>query len=100
LISSPSYHLLNITNFENLHHAVRSRALVRTHTAHDVEYSRNPLIQMLASRNANYPDRLGRSGKFVENFTKLTDLKISGYRIKYSAVLRFIELQIRRGRNV
>jgi hypothetical protein len=47
---------------------------------------------------AGYPARLGLSGKFVENSTKLTCLEITGYRIKYSTVLWLIELQIRRGR--
>jgi hypothetical protein len=125
-----------------------ARARVRTHRTHDVEYSRNPLIQTLVIQIANYPDRqlsaspiirianypdrqlsgspiirianyperqlsgspiiriaiypdrLGPSGKFVENFTKLTCLEITGYRIKYNAVLWLLELQIRRGRNV
>jgi hypothetical protein len=103
-ISSSSYHLLNITNFDHLHHAVcvgaRAGARVRTHRTHDVEYSRTPLIQTLVIRIANYPDRLGPSGKFVENFTKLTCLEITGYRIKYSTVSWRLELQIRRGRNV
>jgi hypothetical protein len=43
---------------------------------------------------------LARSGKFVENSTKLTCLEITGYRIKCSTVLWLIELQIRRGREV
>ena len=45
-----------------------------------------------------YPDRLGPSGKFVQNSTKLPCLTITGYRIKYSTVLRLLELQVRRGR--
>jgi hypothetical protein len=49
---------------------------------------------MLAIRIANYPDHLGPLGKFVENSTKLTCLEIAGYRIKYSAVLWLLELQI------
>jgi hypothetical protein len=57
------------------------------------KYSQTSLI-----RTANYPDRLGPSGKVVENSTKLTFLEITGYRIKYSTVLRLLELQIRRGR--
>jgi len=48
---------------------------------------------------ANYPDRLGPSGKSVENSKKLTCLEITGYRIKYSTVLWLTELQIRGGRN-
>jgi len=37
--------------------------------------------------DACYPDRLGPSGKFLENSTKWTCLEIDGYRIKYSTVL-------------
>jgi len=44
---------------------------------------------------ASFPDRLGPSGKVVENSTKLTCLEITGYRIKYSTVLGLLELQIR-----
>ena len=50
--------------------------------------------------DAGHPDRLGCSGKFVENSTKLTYLEITGCRIKYITVLRLVELQIRRGRKV
>jgi len=39
-------------------------------------------------------------GKFVDKSTKLTCLEITGYRMKYSKVLRLLELQIRRGRKV
>jgi len=63
-------------------------------------YSRTPLIRKLIIRTANYPDRLGSSGKFVESSTKPTGLEITGYRIKYSTALWLIELQIRRGRQV
>jgi hypothetical protein len=49
---------------------------------------------------ANYPDRSGRSGQFVENSTKLTCLEISGYRFRHSTVLWHLELQIRCGRQV
>jgi len=52
-----------------------------------VEYSRTPLIRTLVIRIANYPNHLGRSGKFVENSTQLTWLEITGYRIKYNTVL-------------
>jgi hypothetical protein len=44
-----------------------------------------------------YPDRLGLSVKCVVNSTKLTCLEITGYRIQYSTVLWFLDLQIRRG---
>jgi len=51
-------------------------------------------------RLTNYPDRLGPSGKFVENPTKVTCLEITVYRIKYRTVFWLLELQIRRGRKV
>ena len=41
------------------------------------KYSRAPLIRTLVIGIANYPDRLGPSGKFVENFTELTWLEIT-----------------------
>jgi hypothetical protein len=41
-----------------------------------------------------YPDRLGPSGKFVENSTKFTCPEITGYRIKYIRALWFLELKI------
>jgi hypothetical protein len=63
-------------------------------------YSRNPLIRLLVIRIASYLDRIGTSRKFVENSTKLTYLEITGYRVKYSAVLWLLELQFRRGRKV
>ena len=66
----------------------------------NVKYNTIPLIRKLVIRMTDYPDRLGPSGNFVENSTKLTCLAITGYRIKYSAVLWLIELQIRRGRKV
>jgi hypothetical protein len=39
----------------------------------DYYFSGSPLIQI-----TNYPDRLGPSGKFVENSTKLPCLEITG----------------------
>ena len=45
--------------------------------------------------NPGYPDRIGSSGKFVENSTKLTCLEITGYQIKYSTVFWLTELRIR-----
>jgi hypothetical protein len=63
-------------------------------------YSRTPIIRKLVIRISNYPDRLGPSGKFVENSTKLTCLEITGYRNKCSTVLLLLELQIRRGPKV
>ena len=50
--------------------------------------------------DAGYPDRLGPSGKFVENSKKLRCLEITVYWIKYSTLLWLLELQIRRGRKV
>jgi hypothetical protein len=58
------------------------------------------VLQNSTNPNAGYPDRLGPSGKFVENSTKLTRLEITGYRIKCSTVLWLLELQIRRGGKV
>jgi len=46
------------------------------------EYSRTPHILTLFIRIANFPDRLGPSGKFAENSTKLRCLEITGYRIR------------------
>ena len=63
-------------------------------------YSRTQLILTLVMCKAHYPDRLGLSGKFVENSTKLTCLEMTGFRIKYSTVLWLLELQISRGRKV
>jgi len=51
-------------------------------------------------RDAGHPYRLGPSNKFVENSTKLTCLEITLCRIKYSAVLWLLVVQIRRGRKV
>ena len=61
----------------------------------ELKYSRTPIIRTLVIRITNYPDWLGPSVKFVENFTKLTALEITGYRIKCSTVLRLLELVIR-----
>jgi hypothetical protein len=51
------------------------------------KYSRTPLIRTLVIRIANYPDRPGPSGKYVDNSTELTYFEITGYRIKYCTVL-------------
>jgi len=69
-------------------------------TGRKVIYSRTPLIRKLDIRIANYPDRLGPSGKYVENSIELICLEIAGYGIRYSTVLWLPELQIRRGRKV
>jgi hypothetical protein len=47
-------------------------------------YGINPIIRTLVIRIANYPNRLGPSGKFVENSTKLICLEITCYRIDIS----------------
>jgi hypothetical protein len=63
-----------------------------------MKYNRIPLIRKLVIRNTSYPDRFGPAGKFVENSTKVSCLEITGYRIKYSAMLLWLlELQIRLG---
>jgi hypothetical protein len=63
-------------------------------------YSTTPLIRTLGFRIAVYPDRIDWPIKSVDNFSKLTYLKITGYRIKYSTLLWLLELQIGRGRKV
>ena len=70
-----------------------------SHISHGT-YSRTPLIRTLVIQIADYPDRLGPSGKSVKNSTELSCLEITGYRIKYSTVLWLLELQIRRGQKV
>ena len=66
----------------------------------DSIYSRTPIIRTLLIRIAKYPFKLGPSGEFVDNFTKLTCLEITGYRIKYSKQLWLLETQIKSGRKV
>jgi hypothetical protein len=51
------------------------------------KYSITQLSPTLVVRVVDYPNRLSPSGKFVENFTKLCCLELTGYRIKYSTVL-------------
>ena len=55
--------------------------------------SGTPLIQMLVIKIANYLDQLGLLGKFVDNSTKLTWLRIICYQIKHSKVLWLIKIQ-------
>ena len=50
--------------------------------------------------DAGCTDRFGPLGIFYENFTILSCLEITGYRMKYSTVLWLLQLQIRRGRKV
>jgi len=58
---------------------------------HFVYYSRSPLIRNLVVRIANYPVRVGISGKFVSDSIQITCLEITGYRIKYITVLWLLE---------
>ena len=58
-----------------------------------IVYSGTPLIRTRVIRIANCPKRLEPSGKFVQNYTKLTCLEITGHRIKYSTVLWLLELK-------
>jgi hypothetical protein len=44
-------------------------------------------MRALVIRVAGYPDRLGPSGKFAENSTKLKCIEITGYRMMCSKVL-------------
>ena len=62
---------------------------------HTHTQNRTPLIRIVI-----YSDRLGPSGKFIENTSKLNCLEITGYHIKYSTVFWFPEPPIRRGRHV
>jgi hypothetical protein len=55
-------------------------------------YSRTPLIRTLVIGIAYYPDRLGPSGKFVENSKKITFLATD----QVHTVLWLVELQIKR----
>jgi hypothetical protein len=66
------------------------------------KHSITPIIRTLVIWIANYPERLGPSGDFVENSTKLICLEITGYLTKYSSAKCYgcLELQIRRGRKV
>jgi hypothetical protein len=43
----------------------------------DCEYSRTTTYPDMVVRIANYPDRLGPLGKFVENSTELTFLEVT-----------------------
>jgi hypothetical protein len=72
----------------------RTIIIINRITLYLAQHRRTPLIRI-----ANYPNRLGPSGKSVENSTKLSYFESTGYRIKYST-LRLIEFQIRRGRKV
>ena len=69
-------------------------------TYYTLKYSRTPVIWTPVTQIANYPARLDSLGKSVENSTKLTCLEITGYLIKYSAILWLLELPVRRGLKV
>jgi hypothetical protein len=56
---------------------------------------RMEIQQNYTSPEAGYPDQLCPTGKFVGNYTKLTGLEVTGYRIKYSTVLWLLEIHIR-----
>jgi hypothetical protein len=66
----------------------------------DNKHSRTPLIRTLVIPIANFPDRLGPSGKFIENSIKLICLEITSCRINYRTVLWLLELLIRHGRKI
>jgi len=61
------------------------------------------IIELHLSEN-NFPDQLSRTGKIVENSTKITCLEIIGdqikFKYKYSTVLRLLELPIRHSQKV
>ena len=59
----------------------------------DIQYRRTHLIRRLVIGIANFPDRLGPSGKFVDNSTKLNCLEITGYAIKYRTLLWLINFK-------
>jgi hypothetical protein len=52
-------------------------------------YNSTLLIRLMVIGIDNYPHKFSSSGKFVENSTKLTYLKITGYRTKYSTVMAY-----------
>ena len=43
-----------------------------------IKRGRTPFIRTLVIRIADYPDRLGHSGKLVKNSTQLTCLEMTG----------------------
>ena len=92
-VSTPTREKPQTTNSYSV--TTQDRPTVSTDVYRIQNYSKTPIIRI-----ANYRDRLGPSGKSVENSTKLTCLEITSHRIKCSTVLCLIELQIRRGRNV
>jgi hypothetical protein len=64
---------------------------MRMKIGNEFKYSITPVIRTLVIRIES--DRIGPSGKYVENSTKQTCLAITDYyRLKYSSVLWLIEL--------
>jgi hypothetical protein len=61
-------------------------------------YSRTPLLLTLVIRIGSA--RLGSSGKFVENSTKLPCLEITGYPIKCSTVFVYWECRVLSGKGL
>ena len=69
-------------------------------TIHEVLRRTEPKLQVQQNStnpNAGCPNRLGPSGKFVQNFAKITCLEIAVYRMKFDGFQNF---KIRRGRKV
>jgi len=77
---------MDMFQISKLQHTRRTCSIVLPSSLQTSKYSRTPLIRTLVIRTTNCPDRLGPSGKFVENSTKLYCLELTGYRIKYSTV--------------
>ena len=88
------FHTRILPTLEQDQRVVRTWPARRQHRSsnHCFRHSITPLSTY---PDAGYPDRFGPSGKFVENYIKLTCLEITGYRIKYSTMLWLPELQIR-----
>jgi hypothetical protein len=91
---------INTLTAHNRNHELKNDHNLNRISLHLAQHSRTQLNRTLVIRIANDPNRLGPSGKFVENSTKISFFEITGYRIKYSTVLWLLELQIRRGRIV
>ena len=72
----PLYDLMACTGNTVLHYTARQLSIMCF-----TYYSRTSLIRTLVIRISDYPDRLGPSGKSVQNSTKLTCLETAGYRI-------------------
>jgi hypothetical protein len=100
-----SWFLCNLYCWATSHHGNEQKTAKRLHRLNKIltyfwKYSTAPFIGTLVVWIANYLNRLGTAGKFVDSSTKLTCLDFIGYRIKYSRELWLLELQIRCGRRV